>query len=251
MLEFYTRDLLQEAEALKQLASDYLDAQGCNALENLIQAFNGILYTSKPGRQRLEVPDKDGKRIRTKFDRKYEPGGRSGGHLVAGELSFAWEVEAVGSPSAGNRTVRVSGNASTKVRIIEAIKEPARERLMAQWEIEMGTSTSPGCFFHFGISHTDPPPTLFKGTLSVPRLPSILVTPTDALDFLLGELFQTEWQQRNQEDLDEAARWGKLQGFRLKKLLKWQHDQITEESGSAWNRFKHRREPPRNLFLRE
>lgn len=241
-------ELQQETEALAKLADEFLDTSRGNALATLATSLNQLLYTKNPGTQTVQVPDVDGERVRTAVGRGYEPGKRLGGYNVAGELSFAWTVQPIAANAAKDRTLRLVGNASTKLRIVQ-LRSGTEEKLLAQWQVEIGTESSPGCFFHVSVTHTDPPPTLFRSNLPVPRLSSILITPTDALDFLLGELFQTAWRQRNGQELDEAFAWGKLQKRRLQKALRWHHDQLDGASGSAWNWLKHQRNPPSNLFL--
>jgi hypothetical protein len=207
-----------------------------------------FLYTENPQAQRLQIPDTDGERVRTIVGRGYEPGKRAGGHNLAGELCFTWTVQPIGAHAARDRKFKLIGNASTKLRIVE-VRDNQPDKLLAQWQVEIGTEASPGCFFHVAVSHTDPPPTLFRSCLPVPRLPSMLITPTDALDFLLGELFQTSWRQRNGEERDDASAWGKLQKRRLQNVLRWHHDELNRAAGSAWNWLKHRRRPPPELFL--
>lgn len=240
--------LQQETEALAKLAEGFLDTSRGDALAVLVNNLKLLLYTENPQAQRLQIPDIDGERVRTTVGRGYEPGRRVGGYNVAGELSFIWEVQPIAANAARDRKFKLTGNASTKLRIVE-VRVDQPDKLLAQWQVEIGTQTSPGCFFHVAVSHTDPPPSLLRSSLSVPRLPSMLVTPTDALDFLLGELFQTSWRQRNGEERDDARAWGKSQKRRLQSALKWHCDELDRSSGSAWNWLKHRRDPPTGLFL--
>jgi hypothetical protein len=248
MLEFRIMALQQETEALAKLAEDFLDTSRGDALAVLATNLKLLLYTENPQAQRLQIPDIDGERVRTTVGRGYEPGRRAGGYNVAGELSFTWTVQPIVANAARDRKFKLIGNASTKLRILE-VRVGQPDKLLAQWQVEIGTQTSPGCLFHVAVNHTDPPPALFRSSLPVPRLPSMLITPTDALDFLLGELFQTSWRQRNGEERDDASVWGKLQKRRLKSALRWHHDELDAATGSAWNWLKNRRQPPPELFL--
>jgi hypothetical protein len=119
--------------------------------------------------------------------------------------------------------------------------------ILLQWQFEVGAKDSPGCHFHVGLSmdRDDPPAPKW---LPVPRLPGLLFLPTDALDFLLGELFQVSWRKTVSEDSDASRGWGNEQTVRLQRLLTWQTREVNAGSGSAWNRLKHR-QPERKLFV--
>jgi len=248
MLEFRVFQLKQEAEALLKLGGSFLDTSN-DALGQWIHALDRLCYDKNPNQQSFVIPDEDGLRIRTVASSAYEPDPREGAYRVAGELCFKWDVALLPNPPARTkRKFRVSGNASTKL-LIKEVRPNEQDRLLGHWQFELGAADAPGCFFHIGVGQSETPPMHFPKGLSVPRLPSILVTPTDALDFLLGELFQTRWQQRNTEELDEARIWGKHQRHRLRKLLEWKREQLVDQSGSAWNRLKHQRQPRADLFL--
>jgi hypothetical protein len=182
----------------------------------------------------------------TRDTREYESEGREGGHIVWGELSFIWELTLVKrSPKAA---FCLDGNASCKLRIQRKIEERAPESL-AQWQFEVGAKDSPGCHFHVGITGEDDT-VPFPHWLPVPRLPGLLFLPTDAIDFLLGELFQASWRKHVSADTNDSRGLGNLQGHRFERLLRWNVTGLESGFGSAWNRLKHRK-PPVGLFLPE
>jgi len=65
----------------------------------------------------------------------------------------------VNREGAGRRakSFRVTGNASTKVSILQS-REDGREQL-AMWRFEIGHDTAPGCHFHVQVlgESADPP----------------------------------------------------------------------------------------------
>src|SRR5260221_6435991 len=125
--------------------------------------------------------------VRTIATRGFEPG-NSGGYDVCGELAFSWGVTLTESTRNGpfsKKCFRVTGNASTQIRVVRCDSDTT----IAQWQFEIGAGGSPGTFFHVGVGHVG------GDDLPVPRIPALLVNPTDALDFLFGELFPTEWPQ--------------------------------------------------------
>jgi hypothetical protein len=89
---------------------------------------------------------------------------------------------------------------------------------LAMWRVEVGDDASPGCHFHTQIEgeRNNPP---YPRSLSVPRLPTLLVTPMAALEFLLAEMFQSRWQQHAAEESAEMQRWKPIQKQRLLKLF--------------------------------
>src|SRR5688572_6425623 len=119
MLEFRIMGLQQETEALAKLAEDFLDTSRGDALAALASDLKLLLYTQNPQAQKLQIPDIDGGRVRTTVGRGYEPGGRAGGYNVAGELSFTWTVQPIAANAARDRKLKLTGNASTKLRIVE------------------------------------------------------------------------------------------------------------------------------------
>ncbi len=236
-------------EALERLSEEFIDETN-GAVPRLIQSFENLLYSENPNPQNFEGPDEDGRRIRTRTENSYEPGDRAGAYHVAGELSFRWKVQIPDTTAPRNRrNLRLVGNASTKLRVVQPHNDGS-DQLLAQWQVEIGTNTAPGCLFHFGIGQINPAPAFFPSGLSIPRLPSIFVTPSDGLDYLLGELFQTGWRRRNSENLDACGIWSDRQKQRLRAILRWKHDELDDRvAGSAWNWLKHRLDPPPGLFL--
>ena len=138
---------------------------------------------------------------------------------------------------------RLNGLASTKVKVLR-VESSQETREIAQWQFGVGDHQSPGCHFHVGIGRSGDG----TGSFPVPRLPSILFTPIDALDFLLGEVVQDRWRQQVSRETPEMQIWTGQQKKRLSLLLKWKQEQVEKSGGSAWNYLKHQR-PHANVFL--
>lgn len=167
---------------------------------------------------------------------EFEPGG-NGGDPVWGELSFAWEISRVSTTDAlTSRHLCLSGNASTQVRIRRMVD--GQPHTLTQWQIEVGAANSPGWHFHTGIA----------GEFPVPRVPGVLVLPTDGLDFLLGEIFQDSWRAKVAKDSPETRFVGKHQRERFGRWCRWQETSLRESHGSCWSWLKHIK-PPADLFM--
>ncbi|TWT34989.1 hypothetical protein KOR42_53390 [Thalassoglobus neptunius] len=109
--------------------------------------------------------------------------------------------------------------------------------LIAQWQIEAGDASSPGCHFHSAVNQYGDDG-LFPEWLKVPRLPSVLLTPMDGLEFLLGELFQLRWPQAVSEESEDRNSWAKSQRERLCNLLSWKLDIVRQSETTPWMALK-------------
>ena len=125
------------------------------------------------------------------------------GELI-GQFSFKWEVAAV-----PRSRFRLTGISSTRLEILES----QSKRPLIAWNNDIGNSGSPGSRFHVQM--------LLNGnSMDVPRLPSVLLTPADCLDFLLGELFQESWKRHQYERRSDTAAWREGVRKRIVHFLK-------------------------------
>ena len=247
-IEFSFAQMRSEIENMLSLSKGFLDQDGLSyhwIIPEWRQQLDNIRDSTHARRHAWEIAETRPIRTRTS-EGGYEPSPRHGGSRVFGTLSAKWEVETFGRGP--YRTFRLVGLASTKVRIYE-VGTTVEPVLLGQWRFEVGDSASPGCHFHIGLGQDrgDPPfPTWFP----VPRLPSVLVTPMDGLDFLLGELFQTEWKQEVAQDSDAVKLWATHQRVRLANLLQWQAGEVRRSSGPPWAFLKSSK-PGRDLLVGE
>jgi hypothetical protein len=235
-LDFRFSDLQLEITNFAQVSRHFLEEEAREILHNWLMDLVNFRDSPRPEYTWAISEEKPIRTIKTlDYDRK-------AGFSVHGELSCIWEInpktEAKGKVKGkrANQIMCLNGLASTKIKIIRDDQD-CRPRTIAQWQFEVGDHQSPGCHFHVGIGHFGSE----SAVLPVPRLPSILLTPIDALDFLLGEIFQREWREVVSRETDQMKAWSKKQKTRLSKLLKWKQDQIEGSGGSAWNYLKHQR----------
>lgn len=169
---------------------------------------------------------------------EYESSGK--GNTVSGELTMIWEIrpiQEVGArKSVPKRSFRLVGKASVRVRILKCADSGDSVEL-ARWRFEIADKASPGSYFHVQVLGDDED-TLFPKSLPVPRLPSILLTPMDALEFLLAELFQTSWKAHVASENDYVRDWATCQRRRLLRVLDWKRAKIKDASGSPWTSLK-------------
>jgi hypothetical protein len=153
--------------------------------------------------------------------------GGKGKHAVYATLSFLWHLTGDGSPL----RAQITGNATTLITLFDAFEDPPLE--LAMWRMEIGDEAGPGCCFHIQVlgDRAEPP---FPHSLPVPRFPSLPATPMAALEFVLGELFQTQWRERVARGEPAARMWRGIQRPRWQSFLTWQHDLVTRSGHSPW-----------------
>jgi hypothetical protein len=183
---------------------------------------------------------------------EYEPDDQ-GEHTVVGTLSSIWEIRIPKLAArksmkkhSRNPNFELWGCASTRV-IIWQFNPDGDLRELARWRFEVGDSQSPGCHFHIQVLGEEQDQH-FPHSMAVPRLPGLLLTPMDSLEFLLAEIFQKRWRQHASQQNDAVRNWSTCQRKRLMNLLGWQREKIRTAAGSPWTSFKGQKPTP-DLFL--
>jgi hypothetical protein len=240
-LDFHFADLQREVSNFAQVSQRFLERESRAKLSDWLTGLVNFRDSRHQGSWRWTIPEEDP--VRTLLTDEYEAGERRGGFTVYGELSSIWEIGLKGRGGSASHAICLNGIASTKVKIFRRHAD-STIRQIAQWQFEVGDSQSPGCHFHIGIGHFGEA----AASLPVPRLPSLLLTPIDALDFLLGEIFQARWSEEVNRETTPMQQWSAQQKARLSRLLKWKQDQIEKSGGSAWNYLKHQR-PSAQILL--
>lgn len=159
------------------------------------------------------------------------------GKKLQGRLSFKWRLRKINT-----QTLELVGNASTIVAIHEIADSKVKDCHVLKWNVDVVTSSdAPGPAFHIQIDNRENVP--------VPRFPSLLFSPADCLDFLLGELFQDEWKMHQLDKHTETRRFAAAQNSRLYRLLDSQKNELNKPaSSSAWIALKNWK-PADDIFL--
>lgn len=169
---------------------------------------------------------------------EYEPGNKGGKTLMA-KVGFKWEIRSVWSrKNKGGRNPPqhfcLNGIATVCIDIWDVNKNKS----VSCWDFDVATPGSPGCFFHAQVPDkkyiTED---LF--TCPVPRIPIFIYTPMDALDFILGELFQDGWKYHVAEKKARFIHQNQQQKLRFERTFDWLKNTIkTCEVGSVWSHMK-------------
>jgi hypothetical protein len=208
MVEFSYREL---AADLKNFAANEGQFLAPAAPNLLIKAAQDLTAAAASPHVRVwEVQDTTYDRIETFVSKGECETGNNVQWTLKGTLSFMWEIQRV-SPK-GDRFRII--NATTRLRLLvcdsNGVVDPDIVSELAVWRFEIGDVNHPGARFHSQVDwplHND-------RRLEIPRLPSIVLTPLESLDFLLGELFQKRWPEHQSGKV-----WQSNQRGRLLKLL--------------------------------
>lgn len=245
-LLFDVIDLRQEIHAFRELARTFLapgsDAVLRQAEQDLVGITRGVggpfawqLHPHNPMLTKLSYGS-------------YMPGDE-GSLCVHAKVTFIWHLEPVRprGDSRPARQVRLSGLASTVVRIIEG--DPGGDELveLAVWRMEVADDAAPGAYFHVQVLGRDQDE-MFPKALDIPRLPGVLASPLSCMEFAISELFQDDWARHAVRETGPGRRWRSVQAFRHDKQLRWHAEQVAASSGSPWVAWK-RAIPPEHLFL--
>jgi hypothetical protein len=247
-LFFAFQEMADEIDTMSRIAAEFL-SPGTLAyvIPNLLTSLDNIRATRRQVPQSWTIDP--GHPIQTvESAGEYENGDRRGVSTIVGRLTFVWHISC---PQEQHRRrpqshFVLSGLSSTKIQLFESHDGNLSE--LATWRFEVGDQNSPGCHFHTQIEgeRNDPP---YPRRLSVPRFPAILITPMAALEFLLGEIFQTRWRRQALRETPQIQRWREIQRNRLVNLFDWQMQFVRQCAGSPWTALKAQK-PEERLFIR-
>lgn len=231
--------ILNEVYRMKKLTADFISSEG--VLDACVSNLESIRNSTPNRMHRWEISD-EWPLTTVPSAGEYRASQKGGGQTVYGTLTFRWEIENPDCGSGHPDNFHLIGEATISLKMFLETHD-----LVAQWQIEAGDASSPGCHFHSAVNQYGPDG-LFPEWLKVPRLPSVLLTPMDGLEFLLGEMFQLRWAQAVSEDSEDKNSWTKSQKTRLSKLLKWKLDKIRNAETTPWMALK-KAKPELGIFI--
>lgn len=233
-------EMLQEIEHMKALSKPFISVESHSFVlhewKEQLNRFQRRPYPNFSWQIPVEKP------IKTNLScGAYQPNG-AGGRRLYGTVSAIWEISSDNPANQRQKCNRflISGNGSTVVKVFEH-QDDVQDHLVAEWRFDIGAEDSPGCYLHNQINWA------FAGNdengteLDIPRLPTILITPMDALEFVIGELFQDEWPKHTVAATSPVARWRSIQKNRLLHLLAWNYNAVHNSRGSPWTSLKNDR----------
>jgi hypothetical protein len=243
-LEFAFQDVLDELDAVSLVAEPFIAPESQKVLAELRGGLKSFASEATARSFDWGIPAERPLRTRVS-EGEYEEHSRGSLRIMA-EITSVWTIKQVrdGGKKALAARFTLAGKTSTMVRI----RPSEGETEVAMWRMEVGDARSPGCHFHVQVlGEADAVP--FPKSLSVPRLPAIHATPPAVIEFVMGELFQENWDKHVTARSVHVKRWAPIQRQRLEKLLTWQLKVVRENSlGSPWISLK-RGKPEASLFV--
>jgi hypothetical protein len=221
----------------KKLAPDARDilSRLASDLEQIAQATR--LKTWKTARE-IRTLNSDGG-----HQRDHSGHGRS----LHGSISFKWDIEPLGNKGPKNQPLSryfVLRNSSVRISLINGAEEE-----VARWDFDVGDDRSPGCHFHAKFAEADEGRRERFQDIDVPRLPTVIFMPTDAIEFVLGELWQDEWRELAMSSAAEVNEWRRYPQDRLCRMLEWYLEVIKKGlTGTPWAQLKQAKPDPRRFI---
>lgn len=247
-LLFRVADLQNELRSFKKLAAGLLASDSPSVLSIAESALSSIANSAQG--HGWEIP-RENPLFTNPSIGEYMPDDK-GSEVIFGEISFIWDLQPVrdrGREHGPALKVRLNGRASTMVRLLRG--EPFSGQNpdeLAMWRMEIADDAAPGAFFHIQIMGRESD-LMFPHSVDIPRFPCVFSSPFSAIEFLLGELFQSRWPRLVQSGKSEAEQWRSIQEFRHERYLKWATDCIRSGGGSPWSSWKQAK-PEETMFIR-
>lgn len=246
-LEFGFQDVLDEVDALDKIVGPFCNPRSRPVLPQLITELKSI--RDNPSERAWIWGIRESNPFYTAVSRgAYQPDDQGADNVFA-EITSIWTIRRIPPRKKSERVARfkLTGNASTRVRLYREMplgRDPAE---LAMWRAEIGDTVSPGCHFHVQVlgEGNEPP---FPRSLDIPRLPALIVTPAAVVEYVVGELFQDTWLKHLSSQSANLNRWWPIQRRYLSAILSWQLKIIKDASSSPWGTLK-KAKPDSDLFV--
>jgi hypothetical protein len=244
-LIFPFKGLIDECEAIKAYAADFLDKATVGVLAEAKGTLENIQAARHTNAVKWQIPTS--RPLRTIWsDGESQPDGKSK-HKVRAEFSFVWQLRKLDEGKwRNNKYFLLDGLASTLTTLVTEIDDNVQ--MIAHWTTEVGDAASPGTHFHFQVNRPNDEGLPFPKSLDIPRLPAPLMSPFLVIDLALGEIFQDRWKKHALTENKDSKWWRSIHQDRVLRFLKWQTKCVQDFDGSPWMALKQAK-PPRELLV--
>lgn len=236
--------MIREIQTFEAVARGFLDESAPGVLANYSRQLQ-FIEREKPQGVSHWIISKD-RPLKTAVSRGHYD--RHGQLDVFATISTKWEIRCPAEKSKKKlpqKIFHLTGLASTTVKVFSK-RDDDTEELLTAWQSDIGDADSPGCHFHIQVQHEDEQPPYPK-TFPVPRFPSLLTSPLAAAEFVISELFQSEWIKSARPTSSDHIKWSAIQQNRMRNLLEWQRDIVADSIWSPWT-FLKRAKPHSDIF---
>jgi hypothetical protein len=166
------------------------------------------------------------------------------GRSLYGTINFRWDVEPLGHQGPKNQPLNryfVLRNSTVRIRLIDD-----EENEVTTWDFDTGDDNSPGCHFHAKFAETGEARRALFRDVDIPRLPTLIFMPTDAIEFVLGELWQDEWRKIAMSSTTDVQEWRRYPQERFCRLLEWYLEVVKNGlTGTPWTQLKKAKPNPK------
>lgn len=220
-LLFSFEQVLQELQDLEGWTRSCLDARGPLRIKQLREDLRSVQESRRAGVVLVDKP----RAIATVQTRAWER--NEGGLPKIGKLWFQMTVVPVQEKRV--RSFEIGDDTNFHLQIVD----PETGEIDSEWHFDIVSSDGPGSILHTQFRHN-----MIDKPIPIPRLPSLVMLPSDALEFLLSELFHSKWSEVGQGKDYEA--FSRKQQPRVRGFLEWQRRQLTG-GGSVWSMLRQAR----------
>ncbi len=210
-LKFRASELQRELEVFKHLARTLVDPTSVYVLDEFGVMLEQLLRT--PGRAGRWEIRRDRPITTVCTDGDHEPDQRGKLDLY-GQMSCVWEVTPLRSANAKRGPadlIDLTGVASIRMAVV------SEEEELSSWTAEVASDGAPGVYFHSQMSESG---------LPIPRLPAYALTPVGGMEFLLCELFRSQWPAALAKNSSRANMWMGIQTHRFSRTMMWLTDVV-------------------------
>jgi len=246
MIVFDFDAVSREIGAFAGIAKQFIDP-GCSHVLPTLQQHLRLIRSSKKRTPSIWGIPSDSPLRTTVSAGAYEQDPRRGPLHVYAEITSVWEIfcpDEKTKKASLQRHFELAGKASTRVEIIKL--HNTEKTTIGVFHVDVGDMHSPGCHFHVQVLQ-ERQHVMFPKDLSVPRFPTILVTPCSVVEFVLAELFQSDWRKQASRATNDMSTWRDVQIPRFERFLDWQMRVLKQSTTSPWTNFKNTK-PIYNLF---
>jgi hypothetical protein len=226
-MQFELDALVTELELIRTLAEPFIEPDSFWELARAGSRLRALPVGNPKSSWSIEEP------LRTiPSPGAYKQGG-AGELTIRANVRTLWEIT-----RADRNIVTVRDNVSTSVSITTEPCMPEGPCEIAGWTMDIAAvESAPGCGLHAQVKESE---AWFPKGLDVPRLPMFIPTLGAVLEFVLGELFQSDWTKRVGSHA-KASSWRALQCVAWERWLNWQRRIVSTGSVSPWLDIKARR----------
>ena len=174
----------------------------------------------------------------------YESPGKTGGSCIYATMSCKWSFTRQRVNGHGGLLLRLE-DAITQISLYaETANGPNR---LGVWNFEIGTITSPGCYFHTKVEGSGSG--WFPNALPVPRLHSLPLSPVATLEYVIAELFQGKWYSATSGRKQTIERWSSIQRNRFERFFEAMSDALEDLQSTPLLAIKSWKPSDEKLFL--